>query len=259
MTTKRISSSLIALSTTRRRSSTVMDAAQRTARSLSKSLFVLALAPIFATPAVAQVNYPLAPGTRWTYHLHQENGPGVSFGENTAKLAKGNVLDVTAVSVASPPEAVGAQRYTRVTTHVGDFLFLTEWFRIAPDGMFMGKTVNEDGQETVMSPPQKILNATLRAGETWTWRASDAPVSIAVRVVGPAEVIVPAGTYKTTQVLHETTIQAGPALVILVKQTRWLVSGVGYVKQETETRAGDRLLSHVSLALTKFEPVSAAR
>ena len=237
----------------------MMDAAQRTARSLSRSLFVLALAPVFATPAVAQVNYPLAPGTRWTYHLNQENGPGVRFGENSAKLAKGNVLDATAVSVAAVAEAVGTQKYTRVTTRLGDFLFLTEWFSIAPDGLFMGKSVNEDGEETVMSPPQKLLGATLKAGETWTWRAADAPVSIAVRVVGPAEVIVPAGTYQTTQVLHETTIQAGPAMVILVKQTRWFAPGVGYVKQETETRAGDRLLSRVSLALTKFEPVSTVK
>jgi hypothetical protein len=106
-----------------------------------------------------------------------------------------------------------------------------------------------------MLPPQKLVAATTKAGESWMWKASDAPVSIRITVVGPAQVSVPTGSFDSTQLLHQMTMDLGHALII-VRQTRWFAPGVGYVKQEAETRAGDRLVSKVALTLKKFEASS---
>jgi hypothetical protein len=44
-----------------------------------------------------------------------------------------------------------------------------------------------------------------------------------------------------------------------VEQTRWFVPGVGWVKQETSTRIGTRLLTHITVTLEKFEPIAAQK
>ena len=46
---------------------------------------------------------------------------------------------------------------------------------------------------------------------------------------------------------------------ITVRQMSWFASGVGYVKQETETRLGDRMLTHTVLTLEKYEPAPGAQ
>jgi hypothetical protein len=47
--------------------------------------------------------------------------------------------------------------------------------------------------------------------------------------------------------------------MITVCQTSWFASGVGYVKQDTETRLGDRMLNHVVITLEKYEPAPGAQ
>jgi hypothetical protein len=79
-----------------------------------------------------------------------------------------------------------------------------------------------------------------------------------IKVVGQADLTVPEGTSHTTQVSYDATyeIECG---TITVRQTSWFVSGVGYVKQDTETRLGDRMLTHVVLTLEKYEPAPTAQ
>lgn len=209
--------------------------------------------PAPAKPASHYALYPLALNTKWTYHQRQENGEGVRFNEADARLAKGNVLEVELVSEVKGTDAVGRQRYTRVESVKAGRPVLTEWFRISAGGLFLGRTVDSDtGLQTDMAPPQKLVTVTMKAGESWTWKASDAPVTIRTTVVGPAQVSVPAGLFNSTRLLHEMTMDLGHA-VITVRQTRWFVPGIGYVKQEAETRAGDRVLSRTALDLVRFE------
>lgn len=209
--------------------------------------------------ATAPVAYPLALKTRWTYHLHQELAPGAHFGEEDAKLAKGNVLDTTVVSEVSGVETLGGAKYTRVESSRAGKGWLKEWYRAGAEGLLLGKSFDaETGEETLMVPPQKLLSTTLAAGELWEWKARNAPVVIRTRVVGTAEVEVPAGLFETKEIFSETTIQTqGP--VIQVQQSRWFAAGIGYVKQETETRVGGRMMSRVVLTLEKFEGVAAAK
>jgi hypothetical protein len=116
----------------------------------------------------------------------------------------------------------------------------TYWYRLTPEGLFVGKT-NEKGRVLVMTPPQKLLSPTLAPGESWSWKAPDAPVTIAVRVVGRETTEVPAGKFETTKTAAEITM-ALPEATVHASQSSWYSPGVGYVRLETETRAGDWLL-----------------
>jgi hypothetical protein len=207
-------------------------------------------------PAAA-VDYPLALHTRWTYHLRHEVGPGVHFDGEYAALAKGNVLEDTVVSEVAGKDRIGNLTFMRVENRRSRGLWLIEWYRAAAEGLFLGKTIEaEAGTETLMSPPQKVLTRTLRVGGAWTWQASDAPVKIHVNVKGTSALTVPAGTYAATEIAYVLTMPT-PGGMVRAEQTRWFVPGIGWVKQETRTRIGTRLLTHITVTLEKFEPVAA--
>jgi len=198
-------------------------------------------------------DFPLAPNTRWTYHMHSEVGQGAHFNEEDAKLAKGNSLDTTLISQVAGTDFIGTLKYTRVVSQRNGRIWFTEWDRLGPEGLMVGKTIDaEEGETTVMTPPQKILSPTLKTGESWDWKAFRAPVSMHVSVVGPDKVTVPAGTFDAVQVLHVLTVNSQAGTVV-VRQTRWFAAGVGYVKQDTESRLGSHLLSRNVMTLEKFE------
>lgn len=215
--------------------------------------FAALVFPLLASKALAGPDYPLALDTVWTYHLRQEVGPGVSFGDADAALADGNVLKTSVVARVTGADVVQGVKYTRVESTRAGRPWLTEWYRLTPKGLLLGQTFDADtGQATKMVPPQTVLSPTLAAGESWTWKAADAPVHIETRIAGPARVTVPGGEFDGTRIELQTTVDTG-AGVIKVRQSRWFVPSVGYVRQETETRADDRLISKVALELEKFE------
>ena len=152
----------------------------------SRAVFIAALASgMFGQVPTASVNpnYPLAVKTRWTYQLRQEFGPGVHPTGPDASLVKGNVLETTLVSEVTGFDMIGGARYARVESRHDGRLWMTEWLRLTPKGLFLGKT-NEDGQERLITPPQKTLSPHAIPGETWSWKASEALVSVQTRVVG---------------------------------------------------------------------------
>ena len=207
-----------------------------------------------APPAPTEVNYPLALHTKWTDRLHQEVGEGVHFGDAMAKLAKGNSVDFVVISEVVGTDVVDGGQYVRVESRRSGEPWLTAWYRQTVNGLLLGKTIDAEGrQEVLMVPPQKLLSTTLKAGESWDWKASDASLVMHIKVVGPADVTVPAGAFHTTQLNYVITAES-EAGVVTVQQTRWFAPGVGYVKQDTETRMGERMLSHVILQLEKYEP-----
>jgi hypothetical protein len=214
-----------------------------------------------AAPPAAEstVDFPLAFKTKWTDHLHQEMGEGVHFGPLMAKFAKGNSVDVSVITEVVGSDLINGEKYIRRETRVEGTLWLTEWLRQTANGLVLGKTNDsEQGFEVLMVPPQKLLSPTLKAGESWDWKAPDASVVMQIKVVGPADVTVPAGTFHATQLSYDDTIESEGGMVT-IRQTRWFAPGVGYVKQDTETRLGDRLLTHVVLTLEKYEPARGAQ
>jgi photosystem II stability/assembly factor-like uncharacterized protein len=232
----------------------------------SRLLFpVVALAAaVLASSAAGQVSaapaspqYPLAIKTRWNYQMRREFGSGVHPNERDAPLLKGNVIESTLVSEVAGFDTIGGAKYARVESQVDGRPWLTEWFRLTPEGLFMGKTFG-DGKEVVMTPPQKLLSPALALGETWTWKASDVPVTVAFRVVGRETTEVPAGKFETTRTAAEMTM-ALPEANVHGSSSRWFSPGVGYVRQESEFYEGDRFLSRVRLVLASIEPGETAQ
>ena len=97
-------------------------------------IFALSGAAIAAQSSRVALDYPLAIGTRWTYHMHQENGGGVSFGEDLGKFAKGNVVDVTLVAAVAGTDVIAGRAYSRVETRLNGKPFLFEWARVGSEG-----------------------------------------------------------------------------------------------------------------------------
>jgi hypothetical protein len=214
-----------------------------------------------AAPSAAEsaVSFPLAFKTKWTNHLHQEMGEGVHFGPMFAKFAKGNSVDVAVITEVVGSDVVNGDKYIRRETRVKGILWLTEWLRQTPNGLLLGKSSDaEQGQEVPMVPPEKLLSPTLKAGESWDWKAADGSVVMQTKVVGPADLTVPAGTFHTTEISNDATVEIEGGM-ITIRQTSWFASGVGYVKQDTETRLGDRLLTHTVMTLEKYEPAQGAQ
>lgn len=214
-----------------------------------------------ASAAESAVDFPLALRTKWTDHLHQETGTGVHFGPLMAKFAKGNSLDAPVITEVVGSDLINREKYIRLESRIGgDTPWLTQWLRQTASGLLLGKTINsEQGQEvTLMVPPQKLLSPTLKAGASWDWKTPDPAVVMHIKVVGPADLTVPAGTFHTTQLSYDVTVETEGGMVT-IRQTRWFAPGVGYVKQDTETRLGDRMLTHVILTLEKYEPAQGAQ
>ncbi len=184
--------------------------------------------------------------------MRQEFSPGVRPAGLDAPLVKGNVLETTLVDVVAGVDLIGGVKYARVESRHDGRLWMTEWLRLTPEGLFLGKT-NQDGQVTVMRPPQKILSAQLTPGESWTWKASDAPVSIQTVVAGTEATEVPAGKFEATKTIHEMNMVL-PQAKIRSSNSRWFAPGVGYVRQETETYAEEKLVSRTELKLVAFAP-----
>jgi hypothetical protein len=162
-----------------------------------------------APPAPADVNYPLALHTKWTDRLHQEVGEGVHFGDAMAKLAKGNSVDFVVISEVVGSDVINGGKYVRVESRRSGEPWLTAWYLQTANGLLLGKTIDaEGGQEMLMVPPQKLLSTTLKAGESWDWKASDASVVMHIKVVGSADVKVPAGAFHTTQLNSVVTAES---------------------------------------------------
>ncbi len=72
------------------------------------AIIPLACALLSAVPLRAQ-NYPLTPGTRWTFHLRKEPGPGVHFDGEDGRVAKNNVVETTVIAHVGGIEQIGEE------------------------------------------------------------------------------------------------------------------------------------------------------
>jgi len=100
--------------------------------------FLLSLAHAALPAAVpSQVDFPLAPKTKWTNHLYQEMGEGVHFGPLWSKFAKGNSVDVSVITEVTGSDLINGEKYMRRETRVKGTLWLTEWLRQTPNGLLL--------------------------------------------------------------------------------------------------------------------------
>ncbi|MGE5244901.1 MAG: hypothetical protein ACM3SQ_11795 [Betaproteobacteria bacterium] len=198
--------------------------------------------------------FPLSPGTKWVYHERQEVGPGVHLSEQDASRAHGNVVESTVISTVGGRDRIADADYVRIESTRAGRPWLTEWYRLTAGGLMLGKRLDlEGGQEVPMDPPQQVLNASLRPGEAWQWRAADGSWSVRRRVIRRGVITVPAGSYSGTELDMALTVNQGP-MHVTGHETSWFVPDVGFVKRDTETSVNGRFLTHVTQTLEKFEP-----
>jgi hypothetical protein len=212
--------------------------------------FVCAL--LSAVPLRAQ-DYPLAPGTRWTYHLRKEVGPLAHFEGEDARLAKNEVVDITIIAHVAGTEQISGNTYTRVEALHEDKPANTDWYALTPAGLLHPRAVDyiADSQSE-FDPPEVLLSPTLRPGESWTWQDRKGLVTSKKTASAPEQITVPAGSYRATPVHTELIIPTDLA-PLNVMMTQWFVPGVGFIKQEVRFEMKGNLLMHNTMTLEKFE------
>jgi len=221
----------------------------------SSAIAFFACTLVSGTSLFAQ-DYPLAAGTRWTYHLRKEVGPGAHFVAADAPVAKGNVLETTLIVHVAGTEQIDGKTYNRIESQRGSKLFNVDWLALTPEGLMHAKSVDytevSEGSETELNPPARLLSPTLAPQENWNWQDSQSLQSSRTTVLGREEARVPAGTYRTIPVRTQITIPTeGQPLDVTV--TQWFVPGIGNVQREVRMEIAGHLLMHNTETLEKFE------
>jgi hypothetical protein len=221
-------------------------------RLLSFGIAYLACGPFLGTLLLAQ-DYPLAAGTRWTYHLRKEVGPGVHFDGEDVRVAKNNIVDTTIVAHVAGTDQIGGKTYTRVESCRQGKLANLDWFALTPDGLMHPKTVDYfGGAETELNPPERMLSPTFALQESWIWQDSQSEKTSRTTALAPEPISVPAGTYRAIPVRMETTVPTNGEPVHMIS-TPWFVPGIGFVKYEVRIEIAGHLLMHNRGTLEKFE------
>lgn len=217
------------------------------------AIILLACALLSSVPLRAQ-DYPLTPGTRWTFHLRKEAGPGAHFDGEDGRVAKNNVVDTTMIAHVGGTEQIGGRTYTRIEALREDKLANVDWLAMTPAGLMHAKTVDYIGDsEADFDPPEVLLSPTLAPGESWIWRDSKSPVTSKKTVSAPEQISVPAGSYRAIPVRTViTTPTEGEPVITTMMQ--WFVPGIGYIKYEIRIEIAGHLLAHNTVTLEKFEP-----
>jgi hypothetical protein len=219
------------------------------------AIILLACALLSAAPLRAQ-NYPLASGTRWTFHSRKEVGPGAHFDGEDGRVAKNNVVDTTMIAHVGGNEQIGGKTYTRIEALREDKLANVDWLAVTPAGLMHAKTVDYIADsEADFDPPEVLLSPTLAPGESWIWRDPKSSATSKKTVSAPEQVSVPARSYRAIPVRTVITIPTDGEPVIS-RMTQWFVPGIGYIKSEIRMEIAGHLLMHNTVTLEKFEPAS---
>jgi|HubBroStandDraft_1064217.scaffolds.fasta_scaffold00024_60 hypothetical protein len=208
---------------------------------------------LLSTVPVRAQDYPLATGTRWTYHLRKEVGPLAHFEGDDARAAKNGVVETTMIAHVTGTEQIGGKTYTRVEALRDGKLANIDWYALTPAGLLHSKAVDyvADSQSE-FDPPEVLLNPTLAPGESWTWHDRTGQVTSRKTAAAPEPIRVPAGSYRAASVRTEMTIPTEIA-PMNIAMTQWFVPGVGFVKQDFRLEINGHMLAHNTMTLEKFE------
>ena len=164
-------------------------------------------APAAAPPPGAY--FPLAPGWIWTFRTH--GGPDVTMRVSGRHTVDGQVCGV-------------------IETVINGFVTQAECYRVTADGVYAYQRSYPAGT-VVLTPPQPVMTAPVRAGRTWRWngRLGDQEVTMDFTWAQEEPVTTPAGTFKAMQLYFATA----PGSEMQLQTWRWFAAGVGMVKEDT--------------------------
>jgi hypothetical protein len=194
---------------------------------------LLLLAPI----ARAEPLLPTADGTTWTYDSTEEFG-----GPSGAPQAK------SSVTVSVSRQTFEKKEYLKFETRTDDLLTKVELMTFDDRGLVCHVRGGKDGRLAKLDPPQTIVPAHLKVGDSWDSEGEVAGMEIQQHFVVASEELtrVAAGSF------HAFRIHCEDSSVMSAKLDRWFFPGVGFVKEMTVVRGPNgSLLQRVTLELQK--------
>jgi hypothetical protein len=180
---------------------------------------------------------PIADGTTWQYESREE------FGGPAAPPP----VDA-AVTVRVGRQTFGGKEFLKFETLTDDSVTKTELMTLDDHGLVCHARGGKDGRIAKLDPPQTIVPATLKAGDSWESDGEVAGMEIRQHfsVVGEESVRVPAGPFRAFHIRCEDSS------VMSVALDRWFVAGTGFVKETTVVRGPTGgLLQRATLELQK--------
>jgi hypothetical protein len=204
----------------------------------------LAAALFFAAAIVrADPLLPVADGTTWQYDSNEEfGGP-----------AAGPPVNATVVITAGRQVFQGKE-FLKFETRTDGLLTRIELMTLDEHGLVCHVRGGKDGRLAKLDPPQTIVPAGLKLGDSWDSDGEVAGMEIHQHFVVASEelVRVPAGAFRAFRIHCEDSSVMSATL------DRWFLPGVGFVKETTVVRGPTGgLLQRITLELQKRPEVIA--
>jgi hypothetical protein len=190
-----------------------------------------------AVIARAEALLPTADGVTWQYESKEELGGPAAAAPTTAPLV---------VSVGR--QTFDGKEFLKFETRTDDVVTRTELMTLDEHGLVCHVRGGKDGRMAKLDPPQTLVPATLKVGDSWESDGEVAGMEVRQRfkVVGEEQVHVPAGNFRAFHIHCED------ASVMSVVLDRWFFPGVGFVKETTVVRGPTGgLLQRATLELQK--------
>jgi hypothetical protein len=204
----------------------------------------LAATLVFAVvTARADQLLPIENGTTWQYQWKEELG---------GPAAAPAVSSIVTVRVGR--QTFDGKEFLKFETLNDGSLTKTELMTVDGQGLICHARGGKDGRIVKLDPPQTIVRADLKVGDSWDSDGEVAGMEIRQHftVLGEERVSVPAGSFRAFHV-HCTD-----SSVMSVTLDRWFVPGVGFVKETTVVRGPTGgLLQRNTLELQKKPEVIA--
>ena len=213
--------------------------------------FVFAVFPLAFVSAAPLI--PTAAGTTWLYEMTQETG--TDFTLSDAKVGPDGRVHALAAYRISGTQEVDGKNLLKFEMHRDGVITNTDLMTVDEHGIFCAARIDQYGDLTKLDPPQTMIAAPLKAGANWEFngKLGDSSVHQHYDVVGEEDVDLPAGKFHAFHIHGE---QTAPVRMTI---DRWVVNGVGIVKDVTETKMPDgHVLRRISLEL-KEKPKIAPR
>jgi hypothetical protein len=201
---------------------------------------------IFLAAAVARAEplLPIADGTTWQYEaVEEQGGPAASPATSTP------------VTVRVGRETFAGKEFIKLQTLTDEVVTRTELMTLDERGWLCHYRGGKDGRMAKLDPPQTVIPATIKVGDSWETDGEVAGMEIRQHFVVEAEetVRVPAGPFRAFRIHCEDSS------VMSAKLDRWFYPGVGFIKEMTVVRGPTGgLLQRATLTLQKPPAVIAA-
>ena len=197
----------------------------------------VAMLLLAAGSARADALLPTEDGTTWQYESVEEQG-GPAGGQPTT----------TPVTMQIGRETFAGKEFIKLETIIDDVVTKTELMTLDEHGWVCHFRGGRDGRMAKLDPPQTIVPAKIKAGDSWDTDGEVAGMEIRQHFVVEKEesVAVAAGTFRAFRIHCED------ASVMSVKLDRWFCPAIGFVKETTIVRGPTGgLLQKATLELQK--------